>query len=183
MLSKLFRRVFNTKNMQNRVKDKTANFVYLKKEIEEIERELWLFTKQWPITYELYNSDNQKRICIVGNANIYDKSSPEAIVQQLARNYETDYVKTRIIMYPNFAIIYEDASEIRLVEFFINNNIPENDKEKALLQIKLALLELQKEGKNINIDQLDNNKKELITSIMNISEEKLDEERGISRGI
>ena len=117
------------------------------------------------------------------NANIYDKSSPEAIVQQLARNYETDYVKTRIIMYPNFAIIYEDASEIRLVEFFINNNIPENDKEKALLQIKLALLELQKEGKNINIDQLDDNKKELITSIMNISEEKLDEERGISRGI
>ncbi|MBQ6992418.1 MAG: hypothetical protein IJN50_05885 [Clostridia bacterium] len=46
---------------------------YLKqKEIEEIERELWLFAKEWPITYEVYNVDNQKTISIVGKANIYE---------------------------------------------------------------------------------------------------------------
>lgn len=46
---------------------------YLKqKEIEEIERELWLFTKEWPITYEVYNSNEQKSISIVGKADIYE---------------------------------------------------------------------------------------------------------------
>ena len=117
------------------------------------------------------------------NANVYDKSSPEAIVKELARNYETDLLKTRIVMYPNFSLIYEESYEIKIVEFFINKNIPETDKEKAFLQIKLVLLQLQSSGKTINIDQLENDKKELLVSIMNIEEEKLDEERGISHGI
>jgi primosomal protein N' (replication factor Y) len=42
-----------TKNMQNRVKDKTANFVYLKKEIEEIE---------FDIEEGIIKSEKQKRI-------------------------------------------------------------------------------------------------------------------------
>ena len=42
-----------TKNMQNRVKDKTANFVYLKKEIEEIE---------FDIEEKIIKSEKQKRI-------------------------------------------------------------------------------------------------------------------------
>ena len=42
-----------TKNMQNRVKDKTANFVYLKKEIEEIE---------FDIEERIIKSEKQKRL-------------------------------------------------------------------------------------------------------------------------
>ena len=47
---------------------------YLKKsEIQDIEKYLWLFTKDWPITYEVIDRNNKKSLHFVGNSVVYEK--------------------------------------------------------------------------------------------------------------
>lgn len=47
---------------------------YLKKsEFEDIENYLWLFTKDWPLIYEVYDKSNKLSIQIVGETEVYQK--------------------------------------------------------------------------------------------------------------
>ncbi len=47
---------------------------YLKKsELSDIENYLWLFTKDWPTIYEVYDKDNKLTIQIVGETVVYEK--------------------------------------------------------------------------------------------------------------
>ena len=47
---------------------------YLKNsEFEDIENYLWLFTKDWPLIYEVYNKKDDLSIQIIGETNIYEK--------------------------------------------------------------------------------------------------------------
>ena len=47
---------------------------YLKKsEISDLEKYIWLFTKDWPKIYEVFDSNNDLTIHIVGKAVVYDK--------------------------------------------------------------------------------------------------------------
>lgn len=47
---------------------------YLKKsEIADIEKYIWLFTKDWPQIYEVFDSQNNMSIHIVGKTVVYDK--------------------------------------------------------------------------------------------------------------
>ena len=43
-----------------------------KTQISDIENYLWLFTKEWPLVYEVYDKDEKLSIHIVGKANVYD---------------------------------------------------------------------------------------------------------------
>lgn len=47
---------------------------YLKKsEFEDIENGLWLFTKDWPLVYEVWDKQENLSIEIVGETNVYEK--------------------------------------------------------------------------------------------------------------
>lgn len=47
---------------------------YLKKsEMQDIEKYLWLFTKEWPMTYEVWNQEGEKSVQIVGTTTVYEK--------------------------------------------------------------------------------------------------------------
>ena len=47
---------------------------YLKKgEFEDLENYLWLFTKDWPLIYEVYDKNNNLSIQIVGETEVYEK--------------------------------------------------------------------------------------------------------------
>jgi len=47
---------------------------YLKKsEFQDIENYLWLFTKDWPLVYEVYDKNNDLTIQIVGETEVYEK--------------------------------------------------------------------------------------------------------------
>lgn len=47
---------------------------YLKNsEFEDIENYLWLFTKDWPLIYEVYNKKDELSIQIIGETNVYEK--------------------------------------------------------------------------------------------------------------
>lgn len=46
---------------------------YLKKsEISDLEKYIWLFTKQWPQIYEVFDNDNELVMHITGKSDIYD---------------------------------------------------------------------------------------------------------------
>ena len=42
-------------------------------QIADIEKYIWLFTKEWPKVYEVFDKDNELTLHIVGITNIYDK--------------------------------------------------------------------------------------------------------------
>lgn len=44
-----------------------------KQEMNDIEKYLWLFAKEWPIIYEVYNKNNEASIQIVGETFCYEK--------------------------------------------------------------------------------------------------------------
>lgn len=47
---------------------------YIKKsELSDIENYLWLFTKEWPTVYEVYDKDNVLSIQIIGETVVYEK--------------------------------------------------------------------------------------------------------------
>lgn len=47
---------------------------YLKKsEFEDIENYLWLFTKDWPLVYEVYDKNDDLSIQVIGETNVYEK--------------------------------------------------------------------------------------------------------------
>ena len=47
---------------------------YLKKsEFEDLENYLWIFTKDWPLIYEVYDKKDNLSIQIIGETNVYEK--------------------------------------------------------------------------------------------------------------
>ncbi len=45
---------------------------FKKSEFEDISNYLWLFTKDWPFIYELYNKKNEMNVIIVGETEVYE---------------------------------------------------------------------------------------------------------------
>ena len=50
-----------------------SNTFYKKSEFEDIENYLWLFTKDWPLIYEVYDKSENLSIHIVGETEVYGK--------------------------------------------------------------------------------------------------------------
>lgn len=121
------------------------------------------------------------------NTAVADLSTSIAIMDEISSNYGTDITTTKIILNPNFAIVFsETPTQIELLDVITNRNLSQEitQSEKVKLQLKLALLQLAKSEKTINYSShLYGKEAEIIQEIMNISEEELDKERGISRGI
>ena len=44
-----------------------------KNEYEDLENYLWLFTKDWPLIYEVYDKKDELTIQIVGETEVYEK--------------------------------------------------------------------------------------------------------------
>ena len=67
---------------------------YLKKsEFEDIENYLWLFTKDWPLIYEVYDKRNKLSIHIVGETEVYHKI--KTTTNKIKRNEELKQILTK----------------------------------------------------------------------------------------
>lgn len=115
------------------------------------------------------------------NTQVSDYTSSETIMDELSDNYGISIDEARTMINPNFAIIYrETEQEIAILDLL--SNLKTTSKEKVLLQLKLAILQLISTGKNLKLDYLRNKELQLMNEIMDISEEKILEERGVSHG-
>ena len=124
---------------------------------------------------------------ISSNSNLIssaiDYSEDNAYIEEIADNYNLDPETTKIVMNPNFAIIYDNKNnKVRIAELMYNPTVTIggeqlNIEKVALLQMKLALLQISK-GKDIDISLLNSDKTNLYNTIQNISDE-IDIERGV----
>ncbi len=91
-------------------------------------------------------------------------------VTELARIYGTEPSKTKVVMNPNFGIIYEDNDDtITIVDIVYNLKVKEKEEtisiEKVVLkQIKLALEQIGKD-KKIVLDDLDEDSEKLYKKV------------------
>ena len=112
----------------------------------------------------------------------YDK---EHIVSQLAHNYELNPKTTRIILHPNFAIIYDiNGDRVKIGDLLYNTVIDNNQQQmniedKVIIQLRLALEQIA-QNKQIDISSLNASQTAMYSKAVSLNEE-LDYERGVGR--
>ena len=52
---------------------KYSNKFWTKSAFEDMENYLWMFTKDWPLIYEVYDKKNVMSVQIIGETNVYEK--------------------------------------------------------------------------------------------------------------
>ena len=99
---------------------------YIRKtEYEDIENYLWLFTKDWPLVYEVYDKNDNLTIQIVGETEVYEKiKSPYKIELQTKEEANEFYklIKAMFILQtelPNYFQFKTNIGESGQIEFYI----------------------------------------------------------------
>ena len=102
---------------------------YLKKsEFEDIENYLWLFTKDWPLIYEVYDKSNKLSIQIVGETEVYQKiKSPYKMKLSSQVEAEQFYklLKAMFILQtelPHYFHFRTNISKKGEIEFYLEDN-------------------------------------------------------------
>lgn len=114
---------------------------------------------------------------------VSDHANPEHLVTEIAKNYELNPETTRIVMNPNFAIIYDvNDNKLEIGDLLFNTKI-DNGKQQmdienqVVMQIRLALEQIAN-NKEVDISNLDEKQKEMYAKVTGLTEE-IDIERGV----
>ena len=101
---------------------------YLKKsEFEDIENYLWLFTKDWPLIYEVSDKKNEMTVQIIGETNVYEKIKTTYKIQLNNEAEASEFYKlvkalfilqTEIPNYYNFETNINNEGKL---EFYLDN--------------------------------------------------------------
>lgn len=116
---------------------------------------------------------------------LLDAKNNEKIVSSIAINYGLNPDTTRIILHPNFAIIYDDNNNRitvgdLLYNFKVDNNHQQMDiTNDVLLQIKLAFNQITK-NKKIDISNLNEEQKNIYNQLGLLTEE-ISNRKGVGR--
>ena len=131
---------------------------------------------------ELVTKEDPRRLATA----IGDYADSEHLVTELASNYGLNPETTRIIMHPNFAIIYDkNNGRTKIGDLLFNTRIDNGDQQinienQVVMQIRLALDQLS-DGEYIDISNLNEKQKEMYAKAMELTDE-MDIERGVSYG-
>lgn len=122
------------------------------------------------------------------NTRVESYENSKSIMEEISENYGINANNTKIMINPNFCIIYEETeNEIKIVDVLstlqiVNQRVDHSAQEKVTLQMKIAILQLLKAGKPFNTNSLSQRELETLNSIMELPEQALEQERGISHG-
>ena len=101
---------------------------YLKRtEFEDIENYLWLFTKDWPLIYEIYNKKNGLSIEIVGETEVYQKIKSPYKIKLDSEEKSTQFYKLLKAMFilqtelPHYFFFRTDIGKSGEIEFYVDN--------------------------------------------------------------
>lgn len=99
---------------------------YLRKsEFEDIENYLWLFTKDWPSIYEVYDKNDELSIQIIGETNVYEKIKTFYKVELKNQEEATEFYKLLKALFilqtelPNFYNFETNINEQASIEFYL----------------------------------------------------------------
>lgn len=100
-----------------------SNEYLTKSEIADLENYLWLFTKNWPNIYEVYDKDDNLRLEIIGSTNVYKTitsgykivlSSREEAVQYYKELKALFILQTELSSHYNFETRINDNCELEI---------------------------------------------------------------------
>ena len=126
-----------------------------KTEIQSLENYLWLFTKDWPSIYEVYDKSGKLSLQIVGETEIYGKIKSEykvKLTNKIEANKFFKLVKALFIIKSELPNYYEFETRIDKqgsLEFYYNDKLMKfdelsewvNDEYKELLDIEKEAVE------------------------------------------
>ncbi len=118
--------------------------------------------------------------------NLGEYADTKHIVTELARNYGLNPNTARIVMNPNFAIIYDiNGDKLKIADLLFNikvdNGMQQMDiASQVIMQIRLALDQIAKD-KDVDISSLDSQAQEMYAKAISLTDE-MDIERGINNG-
>lgn len=111
------------------IKNVECSNTYLKKsELEDLENYLWLFTKNWPLVYEVYDKNDNMTIQIVGETEIYQKVKSQ---YKITLENEEEAIKFYKLLKAMFILQTELASY-----FTFRTNISKNGEIEFYLEDK-----------------------------------------------
>lgn len=135
---------------------------YLKKsEFEDIENYLWLFTKDWPLVYEVYEKNGDLSIQIVGETEVYEKiKSPYKIKLSSKEEAKKFYklIKAMFILQtelPRYFVFKTDIGEEGEIKFSIEDRRIEYENIVPWIyeEYKLGVQRIQEAKDLIKINQ------------------------------
>ena len=154
-----------------------------KTEIQSLENYLWLFTKDWPSIYEVYDKTDKASLQIVGETEVYGNIKSDYKVKlsnKIEANKFFKLVKALFIIQSELSMYYQFETRIDKlgsIEFYYNNKLMKYDelsdwvnveyqrlvniekkaiKENNSLQGKL--IKLKKQSKDLDIEYLSKEK-------------------------
>ena len=146
---------------ENKMKDKIFvpicyseyNSEYLRKsEIEELEKYIWFFTKEWPLIYDVYDKDDNLSIYITGDTSVYENiKSPYSIKLESKEEAVKFYkllkvlfiLSTELPHYYNFETRLDNSGSI---EFYFNNEKISYENSSEFIQNEYIKIEGQKKN-------------------------------------
>lgn len=106
-----------------------SNNYLKKKEFEDLENYLWLFTKDWPLIYEVYDKKENLSIRIVGETEVYGKIKSQYRIRLENKNNTIKFYKLLKAMYilqtelPNYFEFRTDINKKGAIDFYYNDQI------------------------------------------------------------
>lgn len=107
---------------------------YLKKsEFEDLENYLWLFTKDWPLIYEVYDKNDELSIQIVGETEVYERIKSPYKIKLDSKEEASQFYKLIKAMFilqtelPHYFNFKTDIEKSGKIEFYIENRKIEYD--------------------------------------------------------
>jgi hypothetical protein len=160
---------------------------FLKKsEISSMENYLWLFTKHWPVIYEVYDSNNEYSLNIIGETFVYEnvKAKYKMLLKQKDEAIDSyNYVKALFVMQTELKNHYIFKSKINFnneIEFFYNNKKIEYSKLPDFITEEYAVLSSQKENFKLDYEKKNEELKELKAQVRGKEKEYLEKQKQIA---
>ena len=97
-----------------------------KNEFEDLENYLWLFTKDWPLIYEVYDKKDNLSIQIIGETNVYEKVKTFYKVQLNSAEEASEFYKLIKALFilqtelPNFYNFETNIDKNGSLEFYLD---------------------------------------------------------------
>lgn len=157
-----------------------------KTEIQSLENYIWLFTKDWPSIYEVYDKTGKVSLQIVGETDVYGKIKSEYKVKLSNKIEATKFfklVKALFIIQSELPNYYEFETRIDKngsLEFYYNDKIMKYDELSDWVNDEYKrLLDLEKEAVENN-NSLQEKLKKLKIQSQQLDVEYLSKEKQIS---
>lgn len=160
---------------------------YLKKsEFQDIENYMWLFTKDWPLVYEVFDKKDNLCIEIVGETRVYEKIKSKYNIKLESKEEACNFYKLIKAMFilqtdlPNYYNFQTNISKEGGIEFYTENRKIEYKDIPKWLKEEYILCNEKKKQKNEQIETNSQKLEDLKTQSVLLEMEYVEKEKQIS---